>query len=343
MDNSAQTWPKISVVLPIRNEARFIGRTIRYLQEQDYPIDKLEILAVVGDSDDNTVPIVQQIAAGDERVKYLHNPKKWSSSARNVGAKAATGEIITYVDGHTYIDNNQLLKNTARLMAENDVAVLSRPQFLDTPDNSPFQRAVALARRSALGHGLDSTIYSDQDMFVNPASAGASYKRKVFEKVGYFDESFDASEDYEFNHRVAQAGYRAFTSLKLAVYYYPRDSLGALFSQMVRYGIGRMRLARKHPATLGLGTLVPPLFTAGLVVLPLLSLVLPWLVHLFALLYGLYLLAVLVTSFTVAAHISAAYFFLLPPIYLCIHLGLGYGFLRELIVGWKPNREEKSL
>jgi succinoglycan biosynthesis protein ExoA len=342
MNTLDQTWPKISVVLPIRSEAKFIARTIQYLQDQDYPRDKLEILAVVGDSDDNTAEIVQQIAAQDERVRYLSNPKRWSSSARNIGVRAATGEIITYVDGHTYIDNNQLLKNTARLMAENEVAVLSRPQFLETPDNTTFQRAVALARKSKLGHGLDSTIYSEMDMYVNPASAGATYKREVFDKVGYFEETFDASEDYEFNYRVAQAGYRAFTSLKLAVYYYPRNSLRALFTQMARYGAGRMRLARKHPGTLGVGTLIPPLFTAGLVVLPLLALVIPWFWLPFKLLYGLYVVAVLVSSFAVAAHTSTANLFFLPPIYFVIHTGLGFGFLRELLVGSKRSHEEKA-
>jgi len=339
MDN----WPKTSVVLPIRNEANYIALTIQYIQNQDYPRDKLEILAAVGDSFDNTAEIVQQISTRDDRVRFLYNPQKKSSSARNIGVRAATGEIITFVDGHTYIDNKQLLKNTARLMAQYDVSVLSRPQFLETPENTVFQKAVALVRRSALGHGLDSTIYTNQDMYVNPTSAGASYKREVFGKVGYFDETFDASEDYEFNYRVALAGYRAFTSPKLAVYYYPRNSLGALFKQMARYGTGRMRLARKHPATLGIGTLIPPLFTLGLVAVPLLSLWTFWAGYLFGLLYGLYSVAVAISSAAIAIRSGAKYLLLAPLIYVTVHLGLGYGFLRELILGRKPSREEKAV
>ncbi len=335
-----ETWPRISVVLPIRNEAKFIARTIKYLQEQDYPRDKLEILVAVGDSNDDTADIVRRIAAEDARVKYLHNLKQWSSSARNLGAKAATGEIVTYVDGHTYIDNDQLLKNTARLMTENDVQVLSRPQFLETPDNSRFQQAVALVRKSTLGHGLDSTIYTEQDMYVNPASAGASYQREVFTRVGYFDEEFDASEDYEFNYRVALAGYRAFTSLKLAVYYYPRQSLGGLFKQMARYGTGRMRLARKHPDTLGVGTMIPPLFALGLVALPLLSLLTSAFWVLFLILYGLYLAAVIGSSAGIALRHGASYLLLAPPIYVAVHLGLGYGFLRELLIGRYRSKEK---
>lgn len=341
------SFPKISVVLPIRNEANFIARTIRYLQDQDYPADKLEILVVVGDSTDSTAEIVQQIASVDDRVKYFRNPRLWSSSARNIGARAATGEIITYIDGHTYIDNDQLLKNTARLMTEKGVAVLSRPQFLDTPENTTFQKVVACARKSPLGHGLDSTIYSEQDMLVNPSSAGASYKREVFDTVGFFDESFDASEDYEFNYRVSRAGYQAFTSLKLAVHYYPRQSLGALFKQMVRYGRGRMRLARKHPGTLGLGTLIPPVFTLGLLGLPIINNLSYGLGRLYSACYLLYALAVIASSTVVAARHSAVYLFLVPPIFLTIHLGLGCGFLLELLTGKKrpngPNRSESEL
>ena len=334
-ENSQKSYPVISVVLPIRNEAGFIARTIKYVQEQDYPGDKLEILVVVGDSDDNTAEIVKDIASRDSRVRYLTNPKLLSSSARNIGAKAATGEIITYIDGHTYIDNDQLLKSIASLMEEKKVAVLSRPQFLDTPENTIFQKAVSLARKAPLGHGLDSTIYSDKDMYVNPASSGASYRREVFETVGYFDEQFDASEDYEFNYRISQAGHKAFTSLKLAVYYYPRQSLKALFKQMTRYGRGRMRLARKHPGTLGLGTLIPPIFTLGLLGLPIALLLSSWPGYLCSAGYLIYVLAVLLSATTIAIRSGIKYLFLTPPIFLAVHLGLGFGFLLELLTGKK--------
>jgi len=324
-----ETLPKITVVIPIRNEAGFITQTIRYLQEQDYPPDRMEIIVVDGYSTDGSSEMVQKIAAADPRVQWHGNRVQRSSAGRNTGAKVGTGDIITYVDGHTYIDNNQLLRNIARLLEEKDVSVLSRPQFLETPDNTPFQKAVALARRSPIGHGLDSTIYTDEEKYVNPASSGATYKREVFEKVGYFDERYDASEDYEFNYRVAKAGYRAFTSLKLAVYYYPRKTLGALFRQMSRYGTGRFRLFRKHPETLGAGTLAPVAFILGLVVLPLLSLWSDWFGWAFVGLYGLYLLAILLSSLVIAARHGLVYLFLCPPIFLFIHLGLGYGFIAE--------------
>jgi glycosyltransferase involved in cell wall biosynthesis len=326
-----EAWPKITVVVPIRNEARFIGKTLDYLVNQDYPSDKLEILVGVGDSVDNTADIVKEYESRDRRVRYFHNPGGLSSSARSLGAQNATGEIVIYVDGHTYIDNYQVLKSTALLMEDKKVAVLSRPQFLDTPDNTLFQKAVSLARQAPIGHAPDSTIYDRGDAYVDPSSSGAAYRREVFSKVGYFDESFDACEDVEFNCRVSQAGYKSYTSMRIAIYYYPRASLGGLFQQLRRYGIGRFRLARKHRGTISAGTLIPPLFVVGLPLLAASSFFWRPVEILFAAAIGLYLLVILGWSAAIAASRGLAYLLILPSVFLTIHVAVGWGFCEEMI------------
>lgn len=324
-------YPLISVVVPVRNEERFIARTIQFLLDQDYPPEKVEILVGVAPSEDRTAEVVQAISARYARVRYFDNSHGLSSAARTLGAQMAGGEIIIFVDGHVYIDNARLLRNTVRLMQEKKVAILSRPQFLDTPENTFFQRAVSLARKSPLGHGLDSTIYTTEEKYVDPSSSGASYRREVFEKVGYFDPAFDACEDVEFNYRCAQAGFRSFTSMNLVVYYYPRSTLGSLFRQMSRYGAGRFRLARRHPKSLSFGTLVPPLFTAGMPLLALLALIWKPLMHPFLIAFLLYLAGLFISSLTLAARHGWRYFPVLPAIYLTLHVALGCGFLKELI------------
>jgi glycosyltransferase involved in cell wall biosynthesis len=322
--------PKISIVVPIRNEEKYIVTTIKYILTQDYPDEKLEIIIAAGESDDHTDEIIDDLAAKDSRIRVIHNPRGFSSAGRNIGAKSASGEIITFIDGHTYIDDRMLLRNIVEFMTEKDVSVLSRPQFLDTPENSFFQEAVSLARKSPIGHGLDSTIYTKEDKYVNPTSSGATYKKEVFNKVGGFDERFDACEDVDFNYRVAQSGYKSFTSMRLAVFYYPRESLGGLFRQMKRYGVGRFRLACKHPPTLSIGTLVPPLITAGLPFLAVLSFFVNILLYPFLLIAGLYVTGIFGSSLAVSLRNGIRFFPILPPIYFVIHLGMGWGFLMEM-------------
>lgn len=323
--------PRLTVILPIRNEERFIANTLKYIQEQDYPYDKLEIVVVDGQSEDRTAAIVAELAKSDRRIRLIDNPGATSSTARALGVEHATGEIVTFVDGHTYIDNNQLLKYTAFLMQEKQVSVLSRPQFLETPDNSFFQRAVALARKNPLGHGLDSTIFTSEDAYVDPESSGASYRRELFEELGNYDTRFGACEDVEFNHRVAKAGYKSFISQKLAVYYYPRESFRALFLQLKRYGIGRFRLAAKHRETLSPGTLIPFFFVLGLSALAVLSFFSTAALLLFGIGAGLYLFATIAISVAIAAKHGLSYLPVLIPIFWTIHWALGWGFLSELM------------
>lgn len=324
-------YPRLTVVIPVRNEERYISRTIEFLLNQDYPPDRVEILVGVADSTDRTAQVIQEIAAREPRVKYFHNPHGLSSGARTLGAMRADGDIVLFVDGHVWIDNDQIFRNTARLMEEKNVSVLSRPQLLDTPENSYFQRAVSLARKSFLGHGLDSTIYTSEEKYVDPSSSGAAYRKEVFDRVGFFDTSFDACEDVEFNYRCALAGYRSFTSMKLAVYYYPRSSPGEVFRQMSRYGTGRFRLARKFPESLKAGTLIPALFTGGMPLLGILSCLLPAVRFPFLVVLIAYACAVLVFTLAICMRHGWAYVTVLPRIFLVIHIGLGWGFLREAI------------
>jgi cellulose synthase/poly-beta-1,6-N-acetylglucosamine synthase-like glycosyltransferase len=325
-------WPKISVVIPIKNEAEFIASTLNQILSQDYPPDKMEILVVAADSEDGSREIVAEMVAREPRVKMIRNPFGLSSGGRNIGIRSASGGIITFIDGHTYIKGNQLLRATAQLMAEKELAVLSRPQFLEPPDNNLFQRAVAIARRSIIGHGLDSTIYTDKDAFVEPTSSGASYRREVFDRIGHYDERFDACEDVELNYRAFLAGYKSFTSMRLAVFYYPRKTLTGLFKQMKRYGIGRFRLWRKHRGPLSSGALIPAMFLAGLLITAIISFFIHPFLYLLLGAVGLYLAVILSWSIFLSLKKDFRYILFLPFIYPAIHFGLGYGFAREAIL-----------
>jgi len=255
--------PFITVVMPVRNEARFIADTLGQLRGQDYPKDRFEILVADGMSDDGTRDIVARIAKDDERVRLLDNPKRRSSAGRNMGFRAGRGDFFVVVDGHCHIPDDKFLCNIAECFEKSGGDCLGRPQPLDPPGLTPFQKSVALARASRLGHGGDSLIYGEYEGFASPVSNGAAYRREVFERVGYVDEDFDACEDVEFNYRVEQAGLKSYSSPKLTVRYYPRENLTALISQMRGYGRGRTRLYRKHPALLSLSALVPACFAGG--------------------------------------------------------------------------------
>jgi len=100
---------------------------------------------------------------------------------------------------------------------------------------------------------------------------------------------------------------------------------------MSRYGTGRFRLALKHPKTLSITSLFPTLLILGIPLLGALSFFLPALIYLFGASSLAYFGAILSSSISLAARYGWNYLFILPAVYLVIHAGLGWGFLRESV------------
>lgn len=333
--------PFITIVMPVRNEADYIQNTLDQLLTQDYPEDRFEIIVADGDSTDQTIEIVKKISGTHPQVLLLSNPGRLSSSGRNVGFKHGKGEIFAVVDGHCYIPDNRYLSTIAFCFEKSGADCLGRSQPLDPPGLSPFQKAVALARASRVGHSGDSFIYSNFEGYVNPVSNGFAYKREVFKKVGYVDERFDACEDVDFNYRIEKAGLRCYMSPALMVKYYPRENIKGLFKQMSRYGQGRYKFIRKHPETLSLNQVIPALFFLGiLLILALEGLVFiypPLTLRHFSLIplrglifiYCTYLVGIILVSIDLGRRKGKSYFQFLPLIFFIIHIGVGHGLLKE--------------
>jgi len=324
----------ITIVVPVRNEERFIARTLDGLLAQDYPESRFEILVVDGESDDRTCDIVGEYVKQYDNVRLFTNPRRWSSAGRNVGVRHARGDIIIVVDGHCEIEDEQYLNNLAEAFSTTDADCVGRPQPLDVSGANTFQHAVAAARSCRLGHHPDSHIYSSQEQFVPAMSVGVAYRRHVFEDLVGFDETFDACEDVEFNYRVDRSGYRCYFAPSAAVRYCPRGNLRGLFRQLARYGRGRMRLFRKHPETFSLKSFLPGLFVLGCIVGPALAWLCPWLLPVYLGAILTYVLIVLATSVAVAARRKKRSILLwLPLVFVAVHFGAGFGILRELIGG----------
>jgi succinoglycan biosynthesis protein ExoA len=322
------------VIVPVRNEAAFIGRTLEQILGQSYPAERFEVLVADGRSEDPTRDIVQTWQEDHHQVRLLDNPLRLSSAGRNAALRASRGEIIVVIDGHCELDNPNYLRDLADAFERSGAECVGRPQPLDVSNATWVQKAIALARASRLGHHPDSHIYSGREGFVRPQSVAVAYRRTVFNAIGLFDESFDACEDVEFNHRLDRAGFRCFFSPKVGVRYFPRSSLRGLFRQMVRYGRGRVRLLRKHPDTFTLPGFLPALFLIGLMVGPLLGLLAPWMLGVYLAAVGLYG-AILVLASVILSVRSGSPRLLpwLPVVFAAIHGGAGAGILLECLGG----------
>lgn len=325
----------VSVIVPVRNEERSIEHTLRSLLTQDFPRDRYEVIVADGVSTDRTVPIVRELQDEFDNLRLVFNPCRFSSAGRNTAIRHATKDVAVVVDGHCHVPDPRYLANLVDAFETSGADCLGRPQPLDVADPTPFQQAVSAARSSRLGHNPESDIFSDEAKFVPPQSTAVGYTRGVFHTIGLFDQKFDACEDVEFNHRVHAAGLTCYFSPAAKVAYQPRTTLRALFIQLGRYGMGRARLAFKHPGSLTLPALVPPLWVLWLVIGAVASLFVPHLGWVWLASVGLYAAVLCGAAVVLSRGRPRGVGRRIPVAFVGIHCGFAWGFLREV---WRQVR-----
>ncbi|NPV66084.1 MAG: glycosyltransferase family 2 protein [Anaerolineae bacterium] len=319
--SSIPDWPFISVVMPVRNEAAFIARSLGAMLAQDYPPDRLEVIVVDGQSDDGTREIVAGIAARDPRVRLVDNPRRIIPIALNLGIRAARYPLIARMDGHT-IAAPDYLRRCVQIMAESGADNVGG--CWEYAGEGWIGQAIAAAMESRFGVG--------PGRWRGPVAGEADtvpygfYRRERLLALGGFDEVYLTNEDYELNYRLRASGGRIVYSPEIWMTYYVRPCLIALGRQYFRYGYWKARMLRQHPRSLRPRQLAAPLLVAGLVVGTVLQMAGGFWRAAYVVAVGLYLLLAAVFSLRQAARRGWR---LLPGIlvaFLVLHLAWGTGF-----------------
>jgi cellulose synthase/poly-beta-1,6-N-acetylglucosamine synthase-like glycosyltransferase len=98
---AADIVPTVSVVVAAHDEEAVIGERVANLLGLDYPRERLEILVASDGSEDRTDQIVDDIAAGDTRVRLVRTPRGGKIAALNTAVRDASGEVLAFTDANT--------------------------------------------------------------------------------------------------------------------------------------------------------------------------------------------------------------------------------------------------
>jgi cellulose synthase/poly-beta-1,6-N-acetylglucosamine synthase-like glycosyltransferase len=323
------TLPFVTVMMPVRNEAAFIERSLGAILAQDYPPDRMEILIADGRSDDNTVEIIRRIDTHG-RVRVVDNPGIIQAIGLNQLIEQAQGEYLIRVDGHTIIAPDYV-RECVRLLQATGAANVGGP--MHPVGDSLMGRAIAAAGRSPFA--VPSAFHvSSRAADTDTVYMGAWPRAVLAALRGY--KPMRANEDYELNVRIRQAGGRIYFSPTIQSLYYGRQTLPALWKQYYRYGRSKVKTLRLHPRSLRPRQIVAPLFVAGLVLGPLMSLLIPALAVVYWAALAAYVIVNLAFSVRQASQHGWELLPLLPLAFLTIHLAWGLGFWRELLL---PDRD----
>lgn len=321
--------PRVTVIMPIRNEEAFIGRSLGAVLGQDYPAERMQVLVADGMSDDGTREVIAGLAAAHPRhtVEIVDNPGRIVPTGFNAALDRATGDVVVRVDGHTIIAPDYVTQCTRALASSGADNVGGR---MDAVSEGPVGAAIALATSSPFGVGNSLFHYASGEHWVDSVYMGA-WPREVFDRVGRFDPEMVRNQDDEFNYRLASQGGRILLTDAIRSQYYNRSSLRSLLRQYRQYGHWKVRVLQKHPRQMSARQFAPPALVAGLVGGAVLAPVSRPVRRLWLGLAGAYALANLGASLSIARKAGRSHLRYLPIVFGALHLGYGAGVLGGLV------------
>lgn len=252
---------RVAIVMPIRDEAGHIERALDAIDAQSYPADQIEIFVVDGGSTDGTLDLLRDRAARDGRIRILGGPGVNTPLAMNLGIEASSAPFVAKVDGHGWINESYL--ETAVEALTSDPALGCVGGRVVPEARTPVERAIALARFSALGVGGGVYTLDDRTQLTDTVQCGV-YRREPLINAGAFDPMLPYGEDEEANHRLRQGGWRILVNPGMQYTYRVRPRIGALFRQYFRYGRARVAVIRKHPGFFRLKHVIPAALVVAL-------------------------------------------------------------------------------
>lgn len=319
----------VSVVMPVRNEEPHLRNAVSRVLAQRYD-GEFEVVLAVGPSKDRTMELAHELAAGDSRIRVVPNPTGFTPAGLNIAVADARHDVLVRVDGHGELSQGYIAR-VVELLEETGAANVGG--LMDAQGRTPFEKAVAAAYNSRLGLGGGGFHLEDTPAGPAPTVFLGAFRREALEEVGGFDETMHRAQDWELNHRLRKAGHVVWFSPDLRVVYRPRSSITALAKQFWLTGRWRREVARRHPETVSLRYLAPPVTVLGLglgTVGGLVGVLLRngWLMAMFA--APLVYLAFLVVAVASMKDLPPAVRLRMPLVLATMHMCWGAGYLRGI-------------
>jgi cellulose synthase/poly-beta-1,6-N-acetylglucosamine synthase-like glycosyltransferase len=227
-------WPRVSVVVAAHNAGRTLESCLASLTRLRYP--NYEVIVVNDGSTDNTETIMRRYP----QFRPITTRNQGVSAARNEGLRAASGEIVAYIDSDADADPDWL-SYLAVTYLKFDLAGVGGPNPVPPEDNW-------VAKCVYRSPGGPTQVMLDDKFAEHIPGCNMSFRKKALDDVGGFDPIFrTAADDVDICWRLLEKGYRIGFSPSAVVWHHRRPSVSAYWRQQVGYGISESILERKFP------------------------------------------------------------------------------------------------
>jgi GT2 family glycosyltransferase len=226
------SWPKVSVVICAYNAGSTIEDNLDSLTRLNYP--NYEVIVVNDGSKDSTLEIAARYP-----FNLISVPNGGLSAARNLGWRAATGEIVAYTDADTRVDPDWLSYLVQPFLTTDAVGV-GGPNVVPEDDGW-------VAQCVARSPGGPTQVLLNDTIAEHIPGCNMAFRRWALEEVGGFDPTYTkAGDDVDICWRLQERGWHLAFSPSALVWHHHRDSVKAYWRQQVGYGEGESFLEHRH-------------------------------------------------------------------------------------------------
>jgi cellulose synthase/poly-beta-1,6-N-acetylglucosamine synthase-like glycosyltransferase len=223
------------VIVPVRDGESTLASCLDSILATDYPGDRREILVVDNCSTDDTPTVIRS-----RPVRYLHEPKRGVSNARNRGIAESRGEILAFVDADCVVEP-QWLTELVRPFEDAAVGSVAGDLKHAPPTTAAERQAVRL-----LGDWQQFAFSSDP---AYPITANAAYRRDVLDQIGAFDPHLTRAQDVELGLRFQErSGLRLAYAERATARHRHRSTQRGFFRQQLGWAYGAGLVGVKYEA-----------------------------------------------------------------------------------------------
>ena len=269
---------RLSVIVPVFNrphEVRDLLESLTHQTDRDFEVVIVE--------DGSTDRCEGEVVAYQSKLilSYIFKANSGPGQVRNVGSGFAKGDYLVFLDSDCVLPPSYI--ETVRESLSTDFADAFGGPDRAREDFTLLQHAISYSMTAFFTTGGIRGGSEKLEKF-HPRSFNMGYSREVFERTGGFS-VMRFGEDIDMSIRITDAGFSTRLIKAAYVYHRRRTNLRRFFKQVYNSGIARINLYKRHPRSLKPVHLAPAIFTIGVLIILLLSvivspyLVIPLLLH----------------------------------------------------------------
>ncbi len=187
---------KVSVIIPVYNGKEFIKETLLSVKNQDY--SNIEVIIIDDNSDDGSYEFIKNLDIGLSFDLYRNEKNRGISRTRNRGVKKAKGEYICILDQDDIWKKNKVSKQVEFLENNKSVGIVYSSKEIIDENNNHVENQISRGNyMDKSAEKIATYFYNSFEREDNPFRPfpGGMIRKKVFDEIGYYDESLYGNND----------------------------------------------------------------------------------------------------------------------------------------------------